>query len=207
MTNPMTPTDAELLRLIVAGNEPAFTALYRRHQGFVYRFALMMSGAADLAEEVTQEVFLALIRDANRYDPERGAFTAYLCGMARNQVLRVLARERPFVPLVHESGESEAAPLIQLIAREDQFSDCTRNEISRLVRQAVLALPAHYREVVVLCDFQELSHAEAALALDCPAGTVNSRLRRGHALLLKKLCLMDGSDSAAAKTQRTTCFA
>src|SRR5262245_35679963 len=160
MNKPMTPSDAELLRLIVAGDEPAFTALYRRHQGPVYRFALMMSGAADLAEEVTQEVFLALIREAHRYDSARGALAAYLCGMARNQVLRLLARERPYVPLIEETEEDETAPITQLIAREDQFGDCTRKEISRLVRQAVLALPMHYREVVVLCDFQELSLAE-----------------------------------------------
>jgi RNA polymerase sigma-70 factor (ECF subfamily) len=75
MANPMTPSDAELLRLMAAGDEPAFMALYGRHQGFVYRFALIMSGAADLAEEV-QEVFLALIRNADRYNPARGALDA-----------------------------------------------------------------------------------------------------------------------------------
>lgn len=207
MANPMIPSDDELLRLMVAGDEPAFTALYRRHQGFVYRFALMMSGAADLAEEVTQEVFLALIRDAHRYDPARGALDAYLRGMARNQVLRLLARERPYVPLVEEAEEGEAVLITQLLAREDQFRDCTRNEVVRLIRQAVLALPTHYREVLVLCDFQELSHVEAAQVLDCPVGTVNSRLHRGHALLLKRLRVIGKTDSAAHNTQGTRCFA
>ena len=207
MAEPMIPSDGELLRLMVAGDEPAFTALYRRHQGFVYRFALMMSGSADVAEEVTQEVFLALIRDAHGYDPARGALDAYLRGMARNQVLRLLARERPYVRLVEEAEEGEAVLITQLIARDDQFRDCTRNEVIRLVRQAVLALPTHYREVLVLCDFQELSHAEAALVLDCPVGTVNSRLRRGHALLLKRFSVIGKIDSAAQDTQGTRCFA
>jgi RNA polymerase sigma-70 factor (ECF subfamily) len=167
----------------------------------------MMSGATDLAEEVTQEVFLALIREAHRYDPARGALDAYLRGMARNQVLRLLARERPYVPLVEEAEEGEAVLITQLIARDDQLRDCTRNQVIRLVRQAVLALPTHYREVLVLCDFQELSHAEAALVLDCPVGTVNSRLHRGHALLLKRLRAMGSFETAAQDRQGTRCFA
>jgi RNA polymerase sigma-70 factor, ECF subfamily len=207
MTKATTSSDAELLRLIVAGDESAFTALYRRHQGVVYRFALLMSGSAHIAEEVTQEVFLALLREAQRYDPARSALTSYLYGIARNQVLRLLSRERPYVPLHEENEEGEALPLPQLIAQDNPLSDCTRNEVSRLVRQAVLALPARYREVIVLCDFQELSYAEAALALDCPLGTVNSRLHRGHALLLKRLRAAGKLDAAAPAAQGLRCFA
>jgi len=88
MTKPVTTSDAELLQLIVAGDDQAFTALYRRHQGAVYRFALLMSGSANIAEEVTQEVFLVLILDPNRFDPERGPLLPYLCGVARNHAAR-----------------------------------------------------------------------------------------------------------------------
>jgi RNA polymerase sigma-70 factor (ECF subfamily) len=203
----MTSSDAELLRLMVAGDEQAFTALYRRHQGFIYRFALLMSGRAHIAEEVTQEVFLALLRQAHRYDPARGSLPAYLCGTARNQVLRLLERERPYVQLVEEVDEGEAVPLAQLITGDDPLNDCARKEAIKLVRQAVLALPARYREVIVLCDFLELSCAEAALALDCPVGTVNSRLHRGHALLLKKLRAAARLDPAAPDAQGLRCFA
>ncbi|MGH9851826.1 MAG: RNA polymerase sigma factor, partial [Blastocatellia bacterium] len=201
------PSDAELLRLMVAGDEQAFTALYRRHQGFVYRFALLMSGRANIAEEVTQEVFLALLCQAHRYDPARGSLSAYLYGAARNQVLRLLERERPYVQLVEEADEGAAVPLAQLIAGDDPLNDCTRNEAIKLVREAVLALPTRYREVIVLCDFQELSRAEAALALDCPVGTVDSRLHRGHTLLLKKLRAAARLDSAAPDAQGMRCFA
>jgi RNA polymerase sigma-70 factor (ECF subfamily) len=207
MTKPMASSDAELLRLMVAGDEQAFTALYRRHQGFVYRFALLMSGRASIAEEVTQEVFLALLRQARRYDPTRGSLSAYLYGAARNQVLRLLERERPYVQFVEETGAGEAVPLAQLIADDDPLGNCARNEAIKLVRQAVLALPARYREVVVLCDFQELSRAEAALALDCPVGTVDSRLHRGHTLLLKKLRAAARLDPAAPDAQGMRCFA
>jgi RNA polymerase sigma-70 factor (ECF subfamily) len=203
----MVPSDAELLRLMLAGEEKAFTELYRRHKGVVYRFALLMSGQASVAEEVTQEVFLALLRNGRRYDPERGSLKAYLCGAARNQVLLLMEKERPYVQLVEESDEGEAVQIAQLISGDDPLGDCARNEANRLVRQAVLALPARYREVIVLCDFQEMSYAEAALTLDCPIGTVNSRLHRGHALLLKKLRAAVRLDSAAPDAQGMRCFA
>jgi RNA polymerase sigma-70 factor (ECF subfamily) len=203
-----TPSDAELLRLMAAGDETAFVTLYQRHQGPVYRFALLMSGATNFAEEVTQEVFLTMIREPQRYDPARGSLSAYLYGVARNQVLRLLKRERNFVPLADEFGqladESDLAVQSAFIAADDPFGDCNRNEVIRLVRQAVLSLPPRYREVVVLCDFQELSSAEAAAALDCPVGTVNSRLHRGHDLLLKKLRTRS---LGAAATGELRCFA
>jgi RNA polymerase sigma-70 factor, ECF subfamily len=207
----MTASDAELMRMILTGDEQAFTTLYQRHQGFIYRFALLMSGQASIAEDVTQEVFLALLRGAHRYDPEFGSLAAYLCRAARNRVLRLLERERPYVQLVDESDEGEAIPLAQLIAGDDPLSNCTRNEAIKLVRQAVLALPPRYREVIVLCDLQELSCAEAALALDCPVGTVNSRLHRGHALLLEKLLkrlhAAGKPDPATQDAQGRRCFA
>jgi RNA polymerase sigma-70 factor, ECF subfamily len=206
MTESGTLSDAELLQLIITGNDQAFTLLYRRHHRAVYRFALLMSGSRNLAEEVTQEVFLVLMREAERYDAKRGALSAYLCGVARNYVLRFLERERSYVPLLEEAESADAMAVTQLIAQDDPFGDCTRNEMIRLVRQAVLALPARYREVVVLCDFQEMSYAEAAGVLDCAIGTINSRLHRGHALLLKKLQAAGKLDPASPDIQRLGCF-
>jgi RNA polymerase sigma-70 factor, ECF subfamily len=206
MNNAATPTDAELLRLMLAGDDEAFTVLYRMHQGRVYRFALLMSGSVHTAEEVTQEVFLFMIREANRYDSSRGSLSAYLLGVARNHVLRILDRERAYTPLVEESNDDRAVLITHLIARDDPLGNCTRNEVISLVRRAVLALPTRYREVVVLCDFEEQSYAEAALALDCPIGTVNSRLHRGHALLLKKLRVASEL-SAESDAQGLRCFA
>ena len=70
--------DEQLLRMMQAGDEDAFTTLYRRRQGGIFRFVLEMSGSAPLAEDVTQEVFMALIRDSRGYDPSRGSLGAYL---------------------------------------------------------------------------------------------------------------------------------
>lgn len=201
----MTPSDAELLRSTTAGEECAFAALYERHQRAVYRFALLMSGATNIAEEVTQEVFLLLMREPQRYDPGRGSLPTYLYGVARNYVLRSLQRERPFVPLLEEAEHGLTGT--PFMAHEDPLDDCTRNEVIRLVRQAVLSLPERYREVVVLCDFEELNCADAAAALDCPIGTVNSRLHRGHALLLKKLRSVAKVDAKSVDSQALRCFA
>lgn len=184
----MTPTtsDAELLRLMVAGDEDAFMALYRRHQGRVYRFAFLMSGSASVADDVTQEVFIALMRDARRFDPARGTLDSYLHGMARNHVRRHLWRRRAYVSLDGEPDD-DAPCLRQLVAADDPLGELARKELIRGVRQAVLSLPARYREVIVLCDFDGMNHAEAAVALDCAVGTVGSRLNRARAMLAEKL--------------------
>lgn len=173
-------TDPELVRRMTRGDEEAFVTLYRRRQGGIYRFALQMSGSAAVAEEVTQEVFLTLIRDGARYDPERGAVAAYLYGIARHHVLRHLERNRAYVAMEEEAAET-------LAAAEDPLADLTREERLVALRRAVLSLPANYREVVVLCDLHEMDYTEAAAALECPVGTIRSRLHRARALLAAKL--------------------
>ena len=150
---------------------------------------------------------MVLIREAHRYDATRGPLSAFLYGVARNHVLRCIERDRSHVPLVEEPDESETATLSQLIDRNDPLGNLTRNEVIRLVRQAVVALPARYRETVVLCDFQELSYAEAAKILGCPVGTVSSRLHRGHALLLERLRAVRKSDTTVNETSSLRCFA
>ena len=89
-----TETDDELLMLMRSGDEQAFLTLYRRRQAAIYRFALHMSGSVTAAEDTTQEVFLALIRDECGFDPERGTLSGYLFGIARKLVLRYLERGR-----------------------------------------------------------------------------------------------------------------
>jgi len=170
-------TDAALLEQALTGAEDAFTALYRRRQGGVYRFALQMTGSTAVAEDVTQETFLALLLHGTRYDGARGTVSAFLYGIARNMVLRRLDR-RPGAEL--EIDEECAGP-------EDLLEDLTRRESIEQVRQAVLSLPPVFREVVVLCDLQDSSYEEAAMSLDCPVGTVRSRLSRGRAMLARKL--------------------
>jgi len=199
MTVSQTPSDAELLRLMLAGEEDAFVTLYRRRQGPVYRFALQMSGSEAVAEDVTQEVFIVLMRDGRNFDPARGSVAAYLYGIARNHVRRVFDRERSFVPIGDDEEDSDARVHERLIAHDDPLDDLTRGEMIGRLRQAVLALPTHYREVVVLCELHEMSYVEAAGALDCAVGTVRSRLHRARSMLAGKM-----RDAAAADAATTT---
>ena len=202
-----TPSDDELLRLMLAGDENAFVTLYRRRQGGIYRFALQMSGSEAIAEDVTQEVFMVLMGEANNYDPARGSLSAYLYGIARNHVLRALSRDRSFVSIGDGYEEETERTHEQLIAHDDPLGDLTRNEVIESVRQAVTALPAHYREVVVLCDLHEMSYAEAAQVLDCAVGTIRSRLHRARNLLIEKLRATNEPDSAPPIVNPARCFA
>ncbi|MDT4966272.1 MAG: polymerase sigma-70 factor, subfamily [Acidobacteriota bacterium] len=199
-------SDDELFRLMLGGDENAFVSLYRRRQGGIYRFALQMSGSESVAEDVTQEVFIVLMNDASRYDPEKGTLSAYLYGIARNHVLRSLGRERSFVS-IDNSSEDSVGSVGEFVAHDDPLGDLTRNETIEAVRQAVTTLPTHYREVVVLCDLHEMSYADAAQVLGCAVGTVRSRLHRARALLIEKLRATEepGASSPLADTAR--CFA
>ena len=156
-------SDGDLLRLLSGGDETAFLEFYRRHQGLVYRFALQMSGKTEIAEEVTQDVFMVVMRSGARYDAERGSVAAFLYGIARNIVLRALERERPYVTTLDEADS--------VYVDGDLLGDLARNERVETLRKAVLALPPAYREVVVLCDLHERDYAEAAAALGCAIGT------------------------------------
>jgi RNA polymerase sigma-70 factor (ECF subfamily) len=177
-------TDDELLFRLRNGDEQAFVALYRRRQGAIYRFAMHLSGSPTAAEDITQEVFMALIRAECGYDRERGTLSGYLFGIARKLVLRNLERGRTDVPL---EADADEAPPRALAVTDDPLAGLTRHEAIESLRRAVLALPRRYREVVVLCDLEELDYAEAAVVLGCPIGTVRSRMHRARALLLEKL--------------------
>src|ERR1700755_3565442 len=129
MSGSQVQTDAELLRLMLCGDEDAFTALYKRRQGGVYRFALRMSGSEALAEDVVQEVFMVLMRDGGNFDSSRGSLSAYLYGIARNHVLRAFERERGLVPFDgDDADDSSSAPHENLVAHDDPLGDLTRGE-------------------------------------------------------------------------------
>ena len=177
-------TDGELLGLAREGQDAAFLLLYRRRQGKIYRFAMQMSGSSNIAEDVTQEVFLALVRGPARYDPQRGSLEAFLYGIARNHVLRRLGADRRYVPI---EDEDDSGDTLEQVQSDDPHSEMARAETVESVRRAVLSLPEHYREVVVLCDLHEMSYTEASEALGCAVGTIRSRLHRARKMLLEKL--------------------
>lgn len=176
LSDPARMDDAALLRRLHSGEESAFGALYQRHQGRIYRYALRMSGSPEAAEDAVQEVFLALIRGARGFDAAHGSLAGYLYGMARNLLFRACG------PAPAEELEETSA-----IVEEDPLEGLELARRVELVRQALAGLPAHYREAVVLCDLEELSYAEVAEVLGVAVGTVRSRLNRARALLSNRL--------------------
>jgi len=174
----MSESDEILLARALHGDEDAFTALYRRRQGAVYRFALHMTHSVAVAEDVTQEVFMALIERGRRFDPSRGTLLSFLYGIARNHVLRRIEKDWWTTPVEAVDDHPGA---------DDLLDHLTRQETVERVRQAVVSLPPLYRAAVVLCDLEHATYEEAAAALECPVGTVRSRLNRGRAMLAQKL--------------------
>jgi len=94
MTSKRQLSDNELLKLMLAGNEEALSTLYTRRQHNIYQFALQMSGSPETSEDVTQEVFMVLIRHGATFDETRGSLNSFLFGIARNLVRRRTSREQ-----------------------------------------------------------------------------------------------------------------
>ena len=156
-------------------------ALYQSHYSRLYRFGLAFSGSESRAAEAVQEAFLDLIRKPSQFDPRRGTASALLFGMVRNRLRSARRSER------EEALEDDA------VGDVDLLSHFERAERIAAVRDAILGLPEHYREVVVLCELEECSYEEAAVSLDLPVGTVRSRLSRARQQLKRRLSEYEGS--------------
>jgi RNA polymerase sigma-70 factor, ECF subfamily len=181
MRDAASSSDIDLMRRTAAGDREAFETLYRTHHATVYRFARLMTGSTGIAEDIVQEVFLSVMRDASRYDPARASLTTYLYGSARNHTRRRVMRDRFLVRL------DDQADLCLTAASPTAADDLMRQRDVQHLRRAIVRLPARYREVIVLCDLQDVSYADAAQALGCAVGTIRSRLHRARHLLADKL--------------------
>jgi RNA polymerase sigma-70 factor, ECF subfamily len=174
----VTATDEQLLIRMQHGDEEAFGWIYKRYVSAITNFARYMGIPSGSTEDVAQDVFLALIHHARRFDPERGTVISFLFGIARNRTLRWIR---------DHSREVLSVPDQEALPSQNPLTECSKEEqISRL-RRAILGLPEHYREVVILCEIQELSYEKAAEVLGCVVGTVRSRLHRAREILTKRL--------------------
>jgi RNA polymerase sigma-70 factor (ECF subfamily) len=170
--------DAALLRKACRGDESAFCALFDRFQRPLFQYAARMCGPT-AADDLVQETFLAVLRPV-RFDESKGSVAAYLFGIARHYIIRRLSAQPPLVdaPDLQDVEESGVESPLEGIARQQTIT---------AVRAAVDALPPLYREVIVLCDLQEMDYATVAGVIECPIGTVRSRLHRGRAMLARML--------------------
>jgi len=178
-------SDAELLKLSMAGDENAFLLLYEQLKAPIFRYAFYMTGSQTGAEEVVQEVFIALLKSGNRFKPTQGDLAGFAFGIARNLIRRIRKRESVTEALPGDEALERKSRLRP--GAEDLSAQVIRDQGVERVRTAIASLPDHYRQVIVLCDLCELTYAEAASRLHCAVGTIRSRLNRAHAMLAQKL--------------------
>ena len=174
--------DAGLIALARRGDAVAFSRLFAGFERRIFRYAAHMCGR-DAADDVVQETFLAVLRGRVDYDAGKGSVGNYLFGIARHFVLKRLSAREVATFDLDEHDEETAWP----DERPSVVDSLTRAETIQAVRAAIASLPAVYREVVVLCELQEMSYADAAVIAQCPIGTVRSRLHRAKAMLTTKL--------------------
>ena len=177
--------DLDLLRQLRAGDQNALSVLYARHQAPLYRFAVLRSGAAHIAADVVQDIFVALIEDKFAFDPTRGSLSGFLFGVARNFILKREEAARRFLPIHQNNDEHEheldfdfvdTSPLpLEKILADDR---------AEAVRRALIKISPHYRDVLILYEIQDLSYVEIAHICNIDIGTVRSRLSRARAKLL-----------------------
>jgi len=187
---PSDVNEAQLLARAREGDEQAFGELFTRHQAPIYRYAMHMCGPA-AADDIVQETFLAVLKSTNGFDAQRGGVGPYLFGIARHLMLKRLG-SRSGVPTedvdVVASHASADLSALELLSRQETID---------AVRTAIASLPPAYREAIVLCDLQEMDYQSAASVLECPLGTVRSRLHRARALLAEKLSMLKSLNQAS----------
>jgi RNA polymerase sigma-70 factor, ECF subfamily len=174
--------DERLLQRARRGDEEAFSQLFARHQGALFRYAANMCGR-EAGDDVVQDTFLAVLRQTGRHDPPRGTEIGYLLGIAHHLVLKQLALRNDMA----SNEELDDDVVYKAVDQPTPLDDLTRTETIAAVRLVVQSLPSAYREVVVLCELQEMNYAAVAQIIQCPIGTVRSRLHRARTLLTPKL--------------------
>jgi len=173
--------DERLLERACKGDADAVSHLFARHQASIYRYAVHMCGR-DAGDDIVQETFLTVMRQPGRYDSARGPVIGYLLGIARHLALRRLTS--PAGRALYEDRDEEE-PVDP--GQQTALDTLTRTETIEAVRAAVRSLPPQYREVIVLCELEEMDYSAAAGIIQCPIGTVRSRLHRARMLLSAKL--------------------
>ncbi|MFZ6658061.1 RNA polymerase sigma factor [Undibacterium sp. TJN19] len=190
--------DISLLRQMRDGDVAAFQRLYQRHQGSIYRYALMRCGRPAMAADVVQDVFMGFLNKAYRYDAGLGSLQNFLFGVARNLLLKQDKHERRHQSLPGNNDEDGEEVLMSDVAEPSDI--VFTQQMTEHVRQAVAVLRPHYRDVVILYELQELSYAEIAVICDIDIGTVRSRLSRARAAILQYSERLGWRPDAEAKT-------
>jgi RNA polymerase sigma-70 factor (ECF subfamily) len=177
MMDPIAASDATLVVAIARWNEPALAEVYRRHGGAVHALARRVLGSAELADDVTQEVFVALWKTPERFDSNRGSLRSFLLSIAHSRAVDQLRSQSARRSREERIAQDVATAPYDL---ERQVWDLYRDES---VRKAVGSLPDGERRAIELAYFGGHTYREVARILGEPEGTIKGRIRSGMSRL------------------------
>lgn len=167
-------TDVELFYALKAGKSSALGILYDRYGSLVYGLALKVLGNSHEAEDLTQEIFLTLWRNAT-YNPARGELSSYLMILTRSRAIDKLRSRGTRLKLLDRWSQT----LVMQPVSPTPFEQADLNERSQYVRDALTQLPEKQRQVLLMAYYEGLSQSEIAKKLDIPLGTVKTWARQG----------------------------
>jgi RNA polymerase sigma-70 factor, ECF subfamily len=170
--------DAALVARLAQGEGAALEELYDRYGRAVYSFSLRMLGDVQSAEELTQEVFLRLWRQARSYQQSRGAFLTWLLSITHNMAIDEI-RRRKRRPLLLDGTDEDQTLLLLPDARTDVERDAWLSSLQTYVRDALAEIPIAQRQAIELAYFGGLTQREIAERLNEPLGTIKTRMRLG----------------------------
>ena len=196
------PTATEILiERCLNGDQAAWEEIVRLHWRKVFNIAYKFVGRHDLAEDLTQDVFLKLFKSLDTFD-RRANFQTWIVSISRNLCIdhyRSVRKERQTI-----AREVDANDLQPASHERGPHAAAEHQDLRAMLRVALHALPATLRTAVVLRDLQELSYQEIAERLQLPEGTVKSRINRGRLELARQLKrLQDKQPAARRKRART----
>jgi RNA polymerase sigma-70 factor, ECF subfamily len=174
-------TDELLLQRAGNGDQSAFLDLYERYRVPVFRFAYRLLGSVETAEDVTHDCFLSLIRSPKNFNPDLASLKTYLLAAARNLAMKYFRNS------AREGGLEELSEEPRLSSKQEPLRRVLDHELSQIVQEAILSLPALQREALVLFEYEDLSLSEIAAITDSDVGAVKARLHRGREGLRRML--------------------
>ncbi|HET9400522.1 MAG TPA: sigma-70 family RNA polymerase sigma factor [Candidatus Acidoferrales bacterium] len=177
------PTDASLMERLVQRDADALETLYDRHSRAVFSLVYRITQQRPTAEEVTQDIFLQLWRNARLYDAQRGPLEPWLLTLARNRALDTLRLKRE----KQRSREDDFGARELVCSAPDPETIADRETRAQKVRGVMAELPAQQRRAIELAYFDGMSHSEIAEKLMEPLGTVKSWIRNGLLKLRQEL--------------------
>ncbi|MBL7157889.1 MAG: sigma-70 family RNA polymerase sigma factor [Candidatus Omnitrophica bacterium] len=184
-------SDEALAKLAREGDTKAFEELFERYKSPILNFIYRLIGNRETAEEVTQEAFIRAYKSLGIFDP-RKRFSAWIYTIARNLAKNALRDKKYFRDVSLEkaiSGEGEDIKLKHVLSDPNPRPDeiALDEELSRNVQAVLKKLPAELREVITLCNIEQMTYKEASKILGVSEATVMNRLRKAKLIFMKEL--------------------